>query len=143
MPRSQGLETEKEKVPHDRLDASDFLVEANNDVGAAQLLLGVLEQLDKRLLGAVAQLLASHVHVEPALPQDGVPRGEVGGGGGGHAELETLHERSGGIKDVVFGRRLGGQVEIVLGIQTLADGVRGIPYFPHSSALKGVKIGLN
>ena len=96
MPRSQGLETEKEEVPDNHLHFLELPVKADDDVRTSKALLGVLQQFDEGLFGALAQLLHRHVDVESALPQDCLPRRQLGRVvAGRHAELEPLHERFG------------------------------------------------
>jgi len=96
MPRSQGLETEEEEVSDNHLHFLELPVKADDDVRASKALLGVLQQFNEGFFGALAQLLHRHVDVESALPQDGLPRWQLGRVvTGRHAELEALHERFG------------------------------------------------
>jgi len=147
MPRSQGLETEKEEVPDNDLHFLELSVKANDDVRASEVLLCVLEQLNEGLLGAVAELLHRHIHIQPALPEYRFPRRQFGRiVAAGHAELEPLHERFSsdavglGTADLIGVVIVG--VVVVLGIQSVVFGVRGILYFPHSSALWDIATGV-
>ena len=147
MPRSQGSEAEKEEVPDNHLHFLELPVQADDDVRAPEALLGVLQQLDEGLLGALAQLLHRHVDVESALPQDRLPRRQPRRVvAARHAELEPLHQRfaaaAAAAADldaaaaVLVARTalvvgVGGQkgvgAVVVLGVQSIALGVRGIP----------------
>ena len=144
MPRSQGSEAEKEEVPDNHLHFLELPVQADDDVRAPEALLGVLQQLDEGLLGALAQLLHRHVDVESALPQDRLPRRQPRRVvAARHAELEPLHQRFAAAAadldaaaSILVARTalvvgVGGQegvgAVVVLGVQSIALGVRGIP----------------
>lgn len=117
MPGPQGLESKKEEVSDDALEVVGVSVEANDDVVAPEDLFRVLQQRHEGLLGAVAQLLRAHAHVQTTAPQDGVPTWNnlvVGCG-----NFEFYAETS---------------LVLILG-QSLVLRVRGIPSVPHSSAL--------
>ncbi len=116
MPRSQGLEAEKEEIPDEVFEPLEMFVEAGDDVCAAEPLLRELEQGHEGLFGAVAQLLRRDVDVETSSPQHGVPRGQLGVSDRRRVELET--------------QRLVAQMAVLqprnLGRQVLTREVRGI-----------------
>lgn len=73
MPWSQWLEPKKQEVLDHALRHVST-TQADDDITAFEGFLGVLQQGHECLLGAFAQLLSGHVHVQATLPQDGVPR---------------------------------------------------------------------
>lgn len=124
----------------DRPSWGRSLGQADDDVAARQDVLGVLQQGDEGLLGADAQLLGGHEDVEPLPVQDGLPAGDE--------EVRGVVARRLGAASAVPGRTLDRQRRArrllhpehesqggSLGVQPIADGVRGIPRFSHSSAL--------
>jgi len=87
-------------------------------VAASQILLGVFEKFDERILGTFVKLLRRDADIKAVAPINGRPSGDellVG-------DLDFKVQTYGG------GRRL-------IGDQALAHRVRGIPLIPHSSAL--------
>lgn len=75
VPRTERLKSQEQEVPDDVLVVVLCPVEAGNDVGHPQLLLGILQQRDKRPLAAVGQLILGNTDVEPALPEYSLPLG--------------------------------------------------------------------
>lgn len=75
MPRTEWLKSQEQKIPDDILVVVLCPVQAGNDVGHPQLLLGILKQRDKRPLAAVGQLILGDTDVEPALPEYSLPLG--------------------------------------------------------------------
>jgi len=75
MPRSDGLETQEQKIPDDVFVVMVALVQTSYDMCHTQLLFGVLEEGDEGLFAAISQLGACHRHVETRLPQYGGPGG--------------------------------------------------------------------
>lgn len=76
MPRSQWLETKKQKVTDGHLGSAVglALVNADDDVGASQILFGVFQKANESLLGtAVCHLRRADVDVKSTVPQNGVP----------------------------------------------------------------------
>lgn len=147
MPRSQRLETEKQEVlDHAFLRLVAVVatsvrccsMQTDDDVGALELLLGVLQQGHECLLGAVAQLLSRHADIEPGAPQNGLPGAQVvvvgalvvSGGSVVDDGVSVEPQAEGGTVISRFVVRF-----IILGVQSLARRVRGIQRFPHSSAL--------
>jgi len=72
MPRRDRLESKEQEVPDDVLVVGRF-VQTGDDVIHPQLLLGVLQQRDKRSLAPVRQLVLGDHHVEPVLPKHRLP----------------------------------------------------------------------
>ena len=82
MPRSQWLESKKQKVADGHLGCivGLLLINADDDMAAFQDFLGVLQEGDKCLLRtAIGHLGWTNMNVESPLPQYGVPSVVLGG----------------------------------------------------------------
>jgi len=72
MPGSYRFKPEEQEVP-DNILVVVVGVETGNHVVHTQLLLGVLQQGHECVLAAVRQLVLGDCHVEPILPEHGLP----------------------------------------------------------------------
>jgi len=125
VPRSDRLETKEQKIPDDVLVVVVELVEASHDVADAQLLLGVLQEVDESLLAAVGQLGAGDEHVQALLPQHAGPRG--------------AHPAQASSGETYLNCSVLGEVALlaaqIRSCRSIALGVRGISFVPRASAL--------
>jgi len=75
MPRSNGLETEKQEIPDHVLVVMVQSVEASHHMSDLQLFLGIFQQGDEGPLGALGQLIGADANIQSVLPEHGLPVG--------------------------------------------------------------------
>jgi len=72
MPSSYRFKPKKQEVP-DNILVVIIVIQTGDHMVNPQLLLGVFQQRDKRVLAAFRQLVLSDCHIEPVLPEYGFP----------------------------------------------------------------------
>jgi len=127
MPSRYRFKPEEKKVP-DNVLVVVVVVQTGDNVAHSQLLLGVLQQRDKRALAAIRQLVLGNCHIKPVLPEHRFPLA---------ADAAHAGCREGQLHCLLYTRleSIHADVRASAGFQPKLDWVRGISIVPRASAL--------